>query len=108
MVEKSSRVRREVQCKAVDAVAKAGRRRAVWEHVPEMTTALAAVDLGPHHAVSPIHRFVDRALQRREEARPAGAAFELAFGPEQRLPATGADKRAFAILVEQRAGTGWF
>ena len=46
--------RREMHRHAVDAVAIAGRRRAVREHVAEMAAAAAAVHLGAHHEVAAI------------------------------------------------------
>ena len=45
-------------------------------------------------------------FERREEARPAGAALELAVGDEQRLAAADAGERPGALLVQQRAGAG--
>src|SRR5687768_7194079 len=84
--------RRKVQGDAVDAVAQAGRRRAVGEHVAEVSAAAAAVHLGPHHAVGAIHGGLDRSLERLEEARPSRAALELAPGHEERLFAAGAGK----------------
>ncbi len=101
------RVRRlEVQGDAVDAVAQAGWRRPVLEDVAEVSTAAAAVHLRAHHPVGAIGGRTDRSLERREEARPAGSAFELAVGDKERLPATGAGERARPMLVEQRARAG--
>ena len=80
------RLRRpEVQGHTVDAVAEAGRRRAVLEHVALVSTAPGAVDLGPDHEQAIVLRGADRALDRRPEARPAGAAVELRLRREQRV-----------------------
>jgi Zn-finger nucleic acid-binding protein len=94
----------ELQRDAVDAVAQASRRRAIGEHVPKVAAAAAAVDLGAHHEVGAVLGRADRALERREEARPAGAALELAVRHEERLTAGHALERARALLLEQRAG----
>ena len=59
----------------VDAVASAGRRRAVGEHVAEVAIAPRADDLHPQHAVAAV-RFVVATFSsddRLEEAGPPGA-----------------------------------
>src|SRR6185369_6606584 len=62
----------------VDAVALAGRRRAVVEHVPEVAAAARAVHLVARHAERVVLADLDAArLDRLPEARPAGAALEL-------------------------------
>ena len=53
----------------------------------EMTAALAAMNLGSHHPVTAVDGFLDRPVDRRVEARPAGAALELAVRYEERLAA---------------------
>src|SRR5688572_31471903 len=50
----------EVQGHAVDAVAQTGGRRAVGKHAPQVAAALAAVDLGAHHAIGRIDSRFDR------------------------------------------------
>ena len=69
--------RHEFQRDAVDAVAQAGRRRSVVEHMAEMAAAAAAMHLVPHHAEGVVGVFQHRAFDRLIEARPAGAAVEL-------------------------------
>src|SRR5207248_1208797 len=64
------------------------------------------VHLGPHHEEAAILCCADRALQRRVEARPAGAAFELGIRGEQFLAAAGADELAVPLLLVQRTGSG--
>ena len=84
----------EIQRHAVDAVAQAGRRRAIFEHVSEVTAAAAAMDLGAGHEVAAIRRRGDRPFDRCEEARPAGAALEFPVGDEERLSTADARERA--------------
>src|SRR5260221_4823855 len=62
---------------AVHAVAQARRLRSVIEQMPEMTAAAAAMDRRAGHAVGLVLFGTDGFLQRRPEARPAGAALEL-------------------------------
>ena len=50
-------LRLEIHRHAVDAVAQAGRRRAVVEDVAEMAAAAAAMHLGAHHAVAAVLRW---------------------------------------------------
>src|SRR5258707_10610545 len=91
------------QRKAVHAVAQAGRLRPVVEHMTEMTAATAAVHLGAQHAERPVGRGADGVFERLVETRPAGAAFELGLGGEQRQVAAGAGEYAFAMLLQKRA-----
>src|SRR5690606_15438965 len=79
---------------------------AVREHVSEVAAAAAAVHLRAHHAVAAIDARADGAVDRLEEARPAGAALELRAAPEERLAAAGARERALPLLVKQRARAG--
>src|SRR5579871_5958713 len=69
----------EVHCDAVDAIALMGRRRPIVEDVAEMAAAGRAMDLGPLHAKTVVRRCLDAAGDRLVEARPAGAALELAL-----------------------------
>ena len=69
--------RLEGQRHAVDAVALAGRRRAVVEDVAEMTAAAAAMDFGAGHEQRIVDLEADRIGQRFPETRPAGAGIEL-------------------------------
>src|SRR6476620_1620369 len=98
--------RDEFQRHAVDAVAQAGRRRAVVEHVAEMTAAAAAMNLVAHHAEGAVGVFQHRVLDRLVETRPARAAVELGCRIEERQVASGAGESAGAVLVVERAGEG--
>src|SRR4029079_16236813 len=93
----------EIQGDAVDAVPQSRGRRAVVEYVTKMATAAAAVHFRARHAVAAIRGRADGAIERREEARPAGAAFELAIGDKARLTAARARERPRTTLVKQRA-----
>src|SRR4029079_16543232 len=73
-------------------------------YVPEWPAAALAVHSVPRHAVAAIGGRADGAVERREEARPAGAAFELAIGDEERLTAARARERHRTMLVQQGAG----
>src|SRR5262245_13087852 len=88
---------------AVDAVAQAGGRRAVGEHMAQVAAAAAAVHLRAHHEVAAVLGGLHGARLRIVEARPAGAALELGLGNEQRLSAAGALERAGPLLGKQRA-----
>src|ERR1041384_6506589 len=74
----------EAQRGRVDAVAQAGRRRAVREYVAEGGVAEGADERGSHHAVAAVDFFDDVVrVQRAEIARPAAAGIELGVGLEQ-------------------------
>src|SRR5262245_21366333 len=94
----------EFQRDAVHAVAQASGRRAVVEHVAEVTTAAAAVHFRARDQQRAVDRCADGTLERRVEARPAGAAFELGIGAEQRQVATRAGERSLALLAIERTG----
>src|SRR5215470_9324335 len=98
--------RLEVHSHAVDAIAQMRRRRAVFENVPEVTAAAAAMHFGADHAVARIGRRLHRAGIRIVEARPAGAAFELGLRDEELLSATRAIKRPGTLFVIQRTAPG--
>src|SRR6516225_2261772 len=98
----------EVHGDAVDAIAQMRRRGPVVEHVAEMAAAAAAMHLSAHHPIAAIGRALDRTLNRIVEARPAGAALEFLLRHEQRLAAPGADERAGALLIVERAAAGRF
>src|SRR5262245_17517686 len=80
----SRRGRLELEGDPVDAVAQAGGRRAVGEHVAQMAAAAAAMHLGAHHAVAAVLGGLHGAGLGRVEARPARTALELGLGDEQR------------------------
>src|SRR5262249_18405645 len=73
-----------------------------------MAAATAAMHLGAHHAKAAVGRRLDRACDGIIEARPAGATLELLLRYEQRLPATGADECAMALLIIERAASRRF
>src|SRR5438876_5348543 len=96
-------MRFELQREAVHAVPQAGRLGTVGENVPEMTTALRAMDLGPRHPVAAVDGGRNRVFaERRPETGPSGSALEFRLRQEQRLAAPGAPKRAGALLLVQR------
>src|SRR5689334_1609005 len=70
-----------------------------------MATATAAVNLGAHHSVATIGGVFGRARQRFVEARPAGAAFKLHAGLEERLAAANTLKRPCPFLIIERAAS---
>ena len=92
----------EVEGNTVDAVAKTGRRRAVFEDVPEVSAATATVHFRAFHPEGAIDGRAQCAVKRREETGPAGAAFELALGDKERLSTARAGEGARAMLGEQR------
>src|SRR5919197_1824942 len=84
------RARFQVERAGVDAVALAGRRGAVREHVPEVAAAGAARHLGADHPVAAVLVQLDvGVLARLSEARPAGARVELGVRAEQLGSAAG-------------------
>src|SRR4051812_12276306 len=90
----------ELERARVDAVSKSGRFGSIFEHVPEVATAPSARDLRSNHAVTGVHVQVDRLPQGGfEEARPAGARFELRLRIEELAPAPRAAVDAVTLLV---------
>src|ERR1700733_5493176 len=70
-------VRTEVQAGRVHAVPQSGRRRTVFKHVPQMSVALGAANLGPDHAVGRIFMLDDIAgLAGLRKTWPAGPGIE--------------------------------
>src|SRR5690348_6033151 len=96
----------KVERRAVHAIAQAGGSRPIFEDMPEMPAATPAMDLGAAHEKAPVGFGLDRLLERRREARPAGAAVEFAASVEQRLAAAGAVIDPGAILLIERARAG--
>src|SRR3954462_6593857 len=99
-------LRLERHGKAVHAIALAGRRRAVGEHMPQMAAAIGAMHLGAAHKEAAVFGLTHRTLQRGVEARPARAALKFGLGIEQRLATAATEKRAGALLRVQRTGPG--
>src|SRR6266704_2580374 len=100
----------ELQRRRVDAVALAGRRRPVGEHVPEMAAAARAHDLRADHAVADVGLLVGRLLRRGcVERGPAAARVVLRARDEQLRSAAGALVRArledmVVLAAERRFG----
>src|SRR5215470_3598605 len=90
----------------IDAIPQMSGRRAVVEHVAEMTAAPAAVDFGAGHAVAPVGRSFDRALHGVVETRPAGAAVEFLLRHEQWLTAPRALEGAVAFFIIECTASG--
>src|SRR5262245_15612497 len=88
--------RDEFQRSAIDAVAQAGRRRTVIEHMAEMTAAAAAMNLVAHHTEGVVGVGLNRPFNGLVEARPAGAAVELGLRIEEWQVASGAGEGAGA------------
>src|SRR6266446_3348188 len=93
----------KVERGAVHAVAQAGGLRTIVKYVAEVTAALAAMHFGTGHEKTAVGLRLDCLLNRRREARPAGAAVEFGVRGKQRLAATGAAVDALAILLVERA-----
>src|SRR5207253_4118504 len=93
----------ELQRDAVVAVAQTGWLRTVVEDVTLVTAAARAMILGTRIDQLVIRRFADASGNDVEKARPAGAAFELLVGIEERQVTTRADELAVAMFIEQRA-----
>src|SRR6185312_6733903 len=99
--------RLELHRYAVHAVAQAGGLGAVGEDVAEVAAAAGAADLGAVHEEAAVGLGGDvRRVDRREEARPAGAGVELGVRGEERQAAGGADEDAFLVDLVERAGEG--
>src|SRR6202011_4379457 len=83
--------RLELERRRVDAVAQAGRLRAVVEDVAQVATAIAALHFGAAHAVAAVRFRLDGfLLGRGVEARPARTRVELLVRAEQNLATTSA------------------
>src|SRR5215218_6437092 len=93
----------ERQGDAVHAIALAGGRRPVVEHVAEMAAAAPAMHFGAGNEQRAVHRGADGVFQRRREARPAGAALELGVGGKQGQLAARAGESSRALLGIERA-----
>src|SRR5689334_3881118 len=88
-------VRLELQGDAVHAITLAGRLGTIVEDVAQMPAAAAAMHFGPRQEQLEVPRRLDRALDGREEARPAGAAVELGIRSVELERAGRADEHAF-------------
>src|SRR5579872_5602620 len=100
------RVGLELQRDAVHAVALARGLRTVVEDVAQMPAAAAAMHLRARVDQLEIARRRDRSLDRREEARPPGAAVEFGLGAIELQRAGRAREDALAVLVIERAREG--
>ena len=95
---------REIEADRIDAIALAGRRRAVGEDMALVRAAAGADDLVADHAVAAVADSGEMPVgERLGEAWPAGAAFELGAAVEQRQAAQLAGEDAGALLVEEDA-----
>src|SRR5712671_4930253 len=98
----------EVHRDRVEAVALAGRRRAIGEDVAEVAATAGASDLGAGHAVAMVLDERDLgAVDRLEEAGPAGARLELRLRREKRQSAQAADVGPLLLVVDQVAAKRW-
>src|SRR3954464_12888124 len=97
----SRSVRLKIHRDPIDAVAQMGWRRAVLEHMSEVTAASRAMDFRADHTVAAIDGRFDGAINRLIEARPSRPALELELGFEERLAAPHAGKPAGALFHEQ-------
>src|SRR5438309_4612481 len=96
--------RGEIEADRIDAIALAGGRRSVVEHVALVRPAPCADDFRPAHAVARIADVFKVLLgERLSEARPSGAALELGPAVEQREPAQAAGENAGPLFVEEDA-----
>src|ERR1700694_982592 len=78
----------QVERRRVDAVTLAGRTGSVVEDVAEVRAAVAAANLGTHHAVAVVGAQLDALGDGRlREARPTGARLELGVRAEQLVAA---------------------
>ena len=103
-------LRIELQRDTIDAVAKPGRVRAVWEDVAKMRVTTAADDLGPFAKQRVVRLFVDRrTVQRFPERRPSGAGIKLVRGIKQLRIAAHASKQSGLfreVVMRERALRG--
>src|SRR5690606_23579262 len=99
--------RHQPERRRVEAVALAGRLRAVRKDMAEMRVAAAAQDLRALHGEAAVGLGADRGrFDGGVEARPAGAGIVLGGGVEQRLAAADADVGAGLLAGVARAGEG--
>src|SRR3982751_493193 len=97
-------LRCKIKTHGVDAIAFAGRWRAVWEDMALMAAAPSADDLRTHHAIAGVANIFE-VIGRKwlSEARPPGATFELRAAVEQRQAAEPAGEHAGPLFVEEHA-----
>src|SRR4051794_10176554 len=89
----------------VDAIAQAGRVRAVGEHVAEVAAAAGTQHLGALHEEAAVGLLVDRLFGGgRRESGPAAARVVLGVGGEELRAAAGAHVRARLERVVVLAG----
>src|SRR5262245_18174789 len=75
--------------------------------MPLVCATTGVDDLGSDHAVARIFDRAEMAFRERAgEARPAGAAFKLGAGLEQRQSAQTAGVDAFPLLLQEQAAKG--
>src|SRR5690606_25081082 len=101
----SVRVRLEVECVAIRAIAQAGRLGAIRKDVAEMGITFRAENFDPSNSmrqVIPRGNYIG--ANSIEKARPAGAAYIFRVRAEKRRVAADADECAFPLLIKPRAG----
>src|SRR5260221_2193887 len=106
LADRALALRLELHRDAVHAIAFAGRLRAVLGDVAEMAAAAAAMHFGARIDELVIGRRPHRAVERRPEARPTGAAVVLGVRREQLLVAAGANVDTGIVALVERARTG--
>ena len=91
----------------VDAVAQAGRTRAVLEDVAQVRIAVLRAHFDAPHAVADVGVIDDMlGFDRLREARPTGARLELVERAEQRLAADDVDVQAGLVVVPKFVAEG--
>src|SRR5262245_36282666 len=91
----------------VDAVAQAGRLRAIGEDVPQMAAAAPAMHFGALHEMAAVGLRLDGVARHRGvEARPAGAGVELGVRIEERRATPGAHIGSRVVRVPKGSGEG--
>jgi len=97
----------EVQSIAVHAIAQAGGRGAVVEHVAKMGVALRAAYLRARHGIGLVLVQANGVIVHRSiEAWPSRAGIVFGLGGEKRAAAGHAAIEAFALVVPIGAGEG--
>src|SRR5689334_9691174 len=100
MRAKSRLLRIEFESGAVDAVAKAGRVRAIGEDVPEVGFTARTANLGPPHEVRVVLNLFESVVPGGlVEARPAAARVIFGVGGEEWLSAADAVEHACTLLA---------
>lgn len=98
----------QVNRSGVDAKPQAGRFRAVFEDVPQMSIAAAADCFGADHAMARITlQFDILRINGLPIARPTRTGMIFCFGAEERLAAADANVRSLRLRVLILAAERW-